>query len=409
MTNIHGTAAQITNVQTNNLHYFQRPDAAHVEVDPNATSLTGFGSRYWLNKQKGSWICNAGLGFMDPKFDVNDLGYMRRADVINGHFGGGYKWTTPTKHRKYQDLIGAVFASYNFAGDPTWGGLWGGGSTEFTNNYSLNYKLAFNPQTVNDRRTRGGPLMLNKPGAEVYAYFDTDSKQRLFYFLEADTYTQSSGSWNSWLNPGVEWKPASNLLVRVGPELTLNHEEAQYIGAYSDPLATATFGQRQVFATLDQTTVGGGFRVNWAFTPRLSLELYAQPLVSAGKYADFKELARPKSYDFTHYLENGGTYDPATGTIDPDGPGGPAPPFTISNVDWGFDGHPDFNYMSLRGNAVLRWEYRPGSTFYLVWTQTRDDLVEHAGDFELGPSFDQLSTTEAHNIFLAKATYYFNL
>ena len=149
--------------------------------------------------------------------------------------------------------------------------------------------------------------------------------------------------------------------------------------------------------------------MNWAFTPRLSLELYAQPLVSAGKYADFKELARPKSYDFTHYLENGGTYDPATGTIDPDGPGGPAPPFTISNVDWGFDGHPDFNYMSLRGNAVLRWEYRPGSTFYLVWTQTRDDLVEHAGDFELGPSFDQLSTTEAHNIFLAKATYYFNL
>ncbi len=408
VTHIRGTAAQMTNVQTNSLHYFQRPDAPHLGVDANATSLTGFGSRYWLNKQKGSWLCNAALGFMDPKFDVNDLGYMRRADVINAHFGGGYKWTTPTKHKKYQDLIGAVFASYNFAGDPTWGGLWGGGYTQFTNNYELNYKLSFNPQTVNDRRTRGGPLMLNKPGSELYTYFDTDGKQKLYYFLETDSYVQTSGSWNSWMNPGLEWKPASNLLVRIGPELTLNHEEAQYIGAYADPLATATYGQRQVFATLDQTTLGGGFRVNWAFTPRLSFELYAQPLISSGKYTDFKELARPRSYEFTHYLENGGTYDPATGTIDPDGPG-PAPPFTIGNVDWGFDGHPDFNYMSLRGNAVLRWEYLPGSTFYLVWTQTRDDLIEHHGDFEVGPSFDQLSATEANNIFLAKVTYYFNL
>jgi hypothetical protein len=328
--------------------------------------------------------------------------------VINGHFGGGYKWTTPKGVRKYQDLLGAVFATYNFAGDMTWGGLWGGGSTEFTNSYSWNYKFAYNPQTVNDRRTRGGPLMLNQPGAEFYMYFDTNETKKTFYFLETDSYAQTSGSWNSWINPGVEWKPASNILIRVGPELTLNHEEAQYIGAYADPLATATYGERQVFSTLDQTTVGGGFRLNWAFTPRLSFQMYAQPLVSSGKYTDFKELARPKSYDFTHYLENGGTYDPATGTIDPDGPG-PAPPFAIGNVDWGFDGHPDFNYMSLRGNAVLRWEYMPGSTFYLVWTQTRDDLVEHTGNFELGPSLNTLSNTDPNNTFLAKVTYYFSL
>jgi len=407
-THIQGTAAQMTSVQTNNLHYLQRPDAGHVEVDPNATSLTGFGSRYWLNKQKGSWFCNAALGFMDPKFDVNDIGYMRRADVINGHIGSGYKWTTPTKHRKYQNVLAAVFASYNFDGDPTWGGVWGGGETEFTNNYSWNYKLAYNPWTVNDRRTRGGPLMLNPPGGEFYMYFDTDGAKKLFYFLETDSYSQTSGSWNSWINPGLEWKPASNILLRFGPEITLNHEEAQYLGAQTDPLATATFGERQVFATLDQTTVGGGFRVNWAFTPRLSFQMYAQPLVSAGKYTDFKELARPRSYDFTHYLESGGTYDPATGTIDPDG-AGPAPPFSPGNLDWGFGGNPDFNYMSLRGNAVLRWEYMSGSTLYLVWTQTRDDLVPHDGNFEFGSSMNQLSSTDTNNIFLAKVTYYFSL
>ncbi|HEY2954562.1 MAG TPA: DUF5916 domain-containing protein [Candidatus Eisenbacteria bacterium] len=408
LTHVRGTASEIRSVQTNRLHYLQRPDADHLGVDPGATSLTGFGSRYWLNKQKGSWMCNSALGFMNPKFDVNDMGYMRRADVINGHIGGGYKWTKPTKLHKYQDVLGAVFASYNFDGDPTWGGVWGGGQTEFVNNYSWNYKLAFNPQTVNDRRTRGGPLMLNKPGYEIYDYFDTDGAHKLFYFFEYDSYHQTSGSWNLWANPGVEWKPVSNVLFRVGPELTLNHENAQFIGAFADPLAGATFGQRYVFATLDQTQVSAGVRLNWAFTPRLSFQLYAQPLISTGEYSDFKELARPRSYEFKQYLAAGGTYDKNTGTLDPDGPG-PAPAFAIGNPDWGFDGHPDFDYKSLRGNAVMRWEYLPGSTLYLVWTQTRSDLLPHVGNFDLGPSLDQLTSTDADNIFLAKVTYYFSL
>ncbi len=195
----------------------------------------------------------------------------------------------------------------------------------------------------------------------------------------------------------------------MGPEFSRTHEDAQFLGAYADPLAAATFGQRYLFATLDQTTISGGFRVNWTFTPRLSFELYAQPLVSAGEYIGYKELARPKSYDFTRYAETGGTYDPATGTLDPDGPGGPAPPFVIENPDWGFSGNPDFNFVSLRGNAVLRWEYLPGSALYLVWTQGRNDLVSHSGGFELESSLDRLSSTDANNIFLAKVTYYFSL
>jgi hypothetical protein len=261
---------------------------------------------------------------------------------------------------------------------------------------------------VNDRRTRGGPLMLNMPRYALSTYFDTDGKQKRFYFFDCDAVRQESGSWSMWANPGIEWKPASNVLLRVGPEFTRAHEDAQFLGAYADPLAAATFGQRYLFATLDQTTISGGFRVNWTFTPRLSFELYAQPLVSSGEYADYKELAKPKSYDFTHYLENGGTYDPGTGTLDPDG-SGPAPPFTIVNPDWEFSGHPDFNFVSLRGNAVLRWEYLSGSTLYLVWTQGRNDLVPGSGGFELESSLDRLSSTDASNTFLAKVTYYFSL
>jgi len=250
--------------------------------------------------------------------------------------------------------------------------------------------------------------MLNQPGAEFYMYFDTDGNHKLFYFLETDSYRQESGSWNSWINPGLEWKPASSVLFRVGPELTLNHEEAQFLGAYADPLARRTYGTRYVFSTLDQTTLAAGVRLNWAFTPRLSLVLYSQPLLSSGKYTDFKELKRPRSYDFIRYADAGGTYDPTTGMLDPDGPG-PAPAFQLGNPDFSFDGHPDFNFRSLRGNAVLRWEYLPGSTLFLVWTQTRSDLDQHFGEFELGPSLDRLTSANADNIFLAKATYYFSL
>ncbi len=164
----------------------------------------------------------------------------------------------------------------------------------------------------------------------------------------------------------------------------------------ADPTAAATYGSRYVFAKLDQTTVSANLRINWSFSPTLSLQTFVQPLISAGGYTDLKELARPRSYDFARY---GANYDRATGTVDPDGPG-PAPAFQVGN--------PDFNFRSLRGNAVLRWEYQPGSAFFLVWTQERTD-AETLGDLQFGHSFDRLVSAKANNIFLAKVTKYFTM
>jgi hypothetical protein len=394
-----GTAERMAAVQTSSRHYFQRPDADYLDVKTDVTSLSGFGSRYWLNKQKGSVICNAALGFMSPEFDVNDVGFMQRADVINGHFGGGYKWTTPGKLRNYSDVIGAAFASYDFGGNPTWGGLFLAGYTEFNNSYSWDYRTAFNPHTISNRRTRGGPLMINLPGYELGTYFDTAGKDKLFYFLDTGGYRQESGSWNYWLNPGVEWKPASNVVFRFGPRLSQVHEDAQYVDTISDATATATYASRYVFATLDQTEVAADIRLNWAFTPNFSLQFFAQPLISSGEYTGYKELARSRSYDFNRYGEGSSTIDPGL-VVDPDGPGGPAPPFTLDN--------PNFDVLSLRGNAVLRWEYMPGSTFFLVWTQERSE-EDSVGNFQFNESMRSLASAEANNIFLAKVSYYFNL
>jgi hypothetical protein len=379
MSHVRGTEARITALQQNSRHYLQRPDAPDNHwygVDPGATSQTGFGSRLWLNKQKGNVFGNAALGFMDPRFEINDVGFMSRADVVNGHIGGGYKWTEATRTRKYQDVIGAVFYSGDFQGNTTWAGVWGGGFTEFANNHSFDYKFAYNPATTNSRRTRGGPLTKNKPGYEVFTYFDTDGKARRFYFVEFYTYLQPDNDSYNWsVAPGVEFKPASNILFSVGPSFGRTIQDVQYVDQFDDPTSPATYGRRYVFAELDQRTLSANIRLNWAFTPNVALQTFIQPLISAGRYYDYKSLARPNSYDFTRY---------------------------------DYPGDPSFNFKSLRGNAVFRWEYRPGSTLYLVWTQERTD-DEETGEFRLRANADRLLRADADNIFLAKVSYYFPL
>ena len=381
MSHIQGTEARMRAVQTSSRHYFQRPDVDHLGVDPNATSLTGFASRYWLNKQKGNTFMNAAVGFMNPEFDVNDLGFMSYADIINYHAGYGYKWTNTTKTRKYADILGAVFSSFDFSGNRTWGGGYLAGSYEFFNNYSTNFNLAYNPQSISARRTRGGPLMVNPPGYQIGGYFDTDSKSKLFYWIEIGSYfVPDAGAFNWYLYPGFEWKPVSNVTLNVGPGFERVVEDAQYVDVTGAPPATALFGRRYVFGHLEQKTVSANIRLNWAFTPRVSLQTFLQPLISSGAYTSFKDLALPRSYEFR----------PSTYATDP-----------------GFE-NPDFNFKSLRGNAVFRWEYRPGSAFFLVWTRERTDF-ENDGQFRPGPSWSRLVDADADNIFLAKLSYYFSL
>jgi hypothetical protein len=150
---------------------------------------------------------------------------------------------------------------------------------------------------------------------------------------------------------------------------------------------------------MDQKTLGANIRLNWTFTPELSLQLYIQPLVSIGKYTSIKELARPSSYEFNSFNNISLNSTDNTYTVDPDG-AGPAAPFTFDN--------PDFNYRSLRGNAVLRWEYLPGSVLYLVWTQTRsDDPVND--EFNLRKSFSGLLDIHPDNIFVLKFTYWLDM
>lgn len=392
---VRGTTERMAGLQNSAMHYFQRPDAGHVSVDSSATSLTGFAGRLALNKQRGNVILNTAIGTVSPGFEINDMGFQWQSDVLNGHFGFGYQWTEPRSFYRRIMLMGALFRSMNYEGVTTWQGIWGTSRMQLKNYYTFNLGFAYNPGTTNIRRTRGGPKTRNLPGLEHFGYVATDSRKAWVFGLEYFTYQSKEGpAWG--VETEVEWKPAANVSVSLSPGLRLNRENAQYVDTFADPLATATYGHRYVFAELDQVTLSSSIRVNWTFSPKLSFQLYAQPLVSAGDYTHYQELARPNSYDFRRYGEDGSTFDPATGVADPDGDG-PAAPITLENQD--------FNFKSLRGTAVLRWEYRPGSTLYLVWTQRRS-ASEEVGTFRFADAMSGLWDLRPDNIFMVKLNYW---
>jgi hypothetical protein len=371
---IAGTRGRITSVQRSSTHYFQQPDAGTVGVDTTATSLDGVAGRFTLAKQRGNSFANSAFGFISPGFDLNDLGFLSRTGIVNMHVGGGRTWTKPGKVFRYAELGGALFRSYDWDGNINWSGLFHFGYAQFLNYYWINWNLAYNPWTVNNRRTRGGPLTLTPPGYQFGIDAGTDRRKTFTFGVGAGTYYRSSRDVEWWSYANVQYRPAANVSITVGPNFSKTENPLQYVDAIPDTAATATYGTRYVFARLRQTELSAGIRLNWTYSPTLSLQLYAQPLISAGGYDSFKQLARPRSHDYTTA----------------------AAPY-----------NPDFNFKSLRGNAVLRWEYLPGSTLFFVWTQSRSDF-EDVGDFQFGRSMGRMIRAPAENIFMVKATYWWN-
>ena len=176
-------------------------------------------------------------------------------------------------------------------------------------------------------------------------------------------------------------------------------QTGQFVRSVGDPLAESTFGRRYVFANIHQTTIAMDTRVEWTFTPTLSLQMYAQPFVATGRYDEFKEFETPRTYDFAVYGRDRGTItkNPSGSyTVDPDGAGA-APSFQF--------GDPNFNVRNLRGNAVVRWEYRPGSALFFVWQQERSGFAP-IGDFRASRDIGDIFNTIPTNVFLIKATYW---
>lgn len=402
---VSGNQSRMIVLQRSSGHYFQRPDISYISVDSSATSLTGYGGRIMLNKNRGRLTFNTAVGIMSPKFEVNDLGYSSYSDLINAHFFTSYRWNDPTEYYQNAGINASTFTSYDFGGNKTAMGYWFGSYIQLRTLYGANFTFSYNPNSYNARRTRGGPLTLNPVSRSYDLSLFTDN--RVWWVFNIEGFTRIGDDIESRaIYSNLEFKVSTTLTLSIGPSISKDISHAQWVGAFTDPSATETYGKRYIFAHLDQTTFSADIRADWILSPRLSFQVYIQPLIASGKYSDFKALSRSKSFEFLKYGEDGSTIER---TISPDGEitylldsdgQGSANSFTIGN--------PDFNYISLRGNAVLRWEYMPGSSLFLVWTQSRENN-DPREDFRFSRSMKNLVDVRPDNIFMLKVTYWFGM
>jgi hypothetical protein len=398
LSTVNGTPEAMALTQRSSARYYQRPDATSFAFDPTRTSLTGYAWQAALWKNSGRhWM--GGLVYQQTghAFEVNDLGFQSNADRRAFSTGLEYQETRPGRLFRQWQVFPFTNHAWNFDGDRVFGSFGLILSSQLRNFWTVQLRGDYAPHTDDDRLTRGGPVARLPSNGDVKLTLGSDTRKTARMDLELTQSWTAAREHSTEATLTLSARPTPALHVSLGPTLTKNHTLAQYVTTVADPAASATFGARYVFATLDQTEVSMETRVDWTFTPTLTLQLFLQPLISAGDFETLKELAAPRTYSFAAYGQDKGTATPvADGTVIDPGDGGET--FTVPEQD--------FTIRSLRANAVLRWEWRPGSTLFLVWQQNRDNDTA-LGRLRLGRDLDALfSGGESRNVLAVKASYW---
>jgi hypothetical protein len=400
---VRGSEEAIGRTQRSAAHYFHRPDAEHVELDPSRTSLSGYAGRLMLASQRGRWQYNVETRAHSPGLELNDIGFMSRSDAITSHAVLLYNNPERWKQTRSRSFWIGKYQNWNFDGDRINDGLSASWSTQFVNYWRLSINGNAEAEVLDDRLTRGGPVIAVPARVRLGGSFGNDTRKPVWFTTSFSSARDDLGGRTDDLSLTVNWRPADNLTLRLVPAYRERVSAGQYIRTVADPLATQTFGARYVFAEIDQRTLELTSRIDWTFTPRLSLQLYLQPFISAGSYSRFKEVARTRSTEFDVYGVDRGTisYDEVERRyfVDPDGSGA-APRFSFAD--------PDFNFRSLRGNAVVRWEFRPGSALFLVWNENRADLAPF-GELDIRRDIPATLAAPKDNVFMIKLSYWLDL
>ena len=406
--NVAGSPEAIALTQQSSTHYFQRPDRQvtgdglfSAAYDTTATSLRGYGLFTRVAKDNGSWLWEAMANIRSPGFEVNDLAFLSQTDFkwVNGNIARS--WTKPT--RWYRDMFASLGGAtqYDYDGDRTFSQLQAFYSASLLNYWRIRLIGIHRPDSFDGQLTRGGPVVVRSGYDVESVQLSTDARARtVLDFTIEEAHGLDHKTHYISFRPGMALKPAPNVFIQLSPGYTRDETPAQYVTTVADPTAVAFNGTRYVFAFIRTKTMSLDTRLNWTFTPDLTLQLYAQPFVANGRYWSFREFTAPRTLRYLVYGQGGGTiaYQSASNTyrVDPDG-AGPASPFTFDN--------PDFTNRALRGTAVLRWEYRPGSTLYFVWTQERSGS-DPAAHMNLAMARDAVLRDRPINVFQIKATYW---
>jgi hypothetical protein len=400
---VSGDRAVITALQRSPIRALQRPDAQSLSFDSTRTSLGGYFGTLSLARTAGEhWLGSVTYEETNPDFEVNDLGFQTRADFRS--LSGAFTYRETRRGRLLRNYEASIYLTNaaNFDADVVERRMSVLSSGTFNSFWSYNFWGFIQPETVDDRLLRGGPLTRKPAEWQLQYTVTSDNRRAVIGQLNYEYNRNAEHEWRHTVKAGVEVRPTSAARFRVVPGFVRQFDVDQYVTDLRDPLATSTYGGRWIFGDIDQSELSVETRAEWTFSPTLTLQLWAQPFVASGRFARFKEFRTPGHFAFDVYGRDRGTIarhggaDGQEVTVDPDG-AGPAAPFTFLEQD--------FLVRSLRGNAVLRWEYRPGSTVFLVWQQQRDGYQSTA---DLGATRDVGSPFRdpARNVFLVKWSYW---
>jgi len=415
VSDVAGDTAALHRTQRTSAHYFQRPDRKvtsdglfDVSYDPDATALRGYGLYARVAKESGDWRWETAQNWRSPGFEVNDLAALTRTDFKWMQASVVRSWTKPTSwYRTASATLGAL-QQLNYDGDRT--DLQGAVTGDITlpNYVRATATVIRHPPTYDQYRTRGGVIVKSAGYNLVTSSVNGDQRKRVSWTAGGQYGPNlEDAGWFVTGNASLVLKPADNLRVSAGPSFLRDIDPRGFVTNVADATATQFGGTRSVFARIEQRTLSLTTRVNATFTPDLTLELFAQPFIASGRYSDLTEYRAPRTTDALLYGRDVGTLREVRDTtghltryqIDPDG-SGPAATFAVTN--------PDFNVRSLNGTAVLRWEYRPGSTLFVVWTQQRSGSAA-LGTFDIARDASALFRDRPINVFQLKMSYWLGI
>ena len=396
---ISGDSLAMINRQSSSQRYFQRPDADYLNMDSSITSMQGYGGDISVGKSVASgWYYNFRLSTRTPGLSLNDMGYIRQGDRVMTSLENGYKWTTPKYFYRNISTGISVWHGLDFGGRTIFDGFFAWYNMQFKNRYSFNVNTMSEFNKHDNYMLRGGPTFYVPGDASLRINLQSDRTKKVYW----DIGTHQSWGYDNNMrsisyDAGVTYRPFDALSLQFHPNYSTSENNLQYVDEQ-------VLGSKPdyVLATIKRETLSLRFMVDYNISPSLTIQYYAAPYISTGKYSDFKRVTNANSdvyQDRFHQFTNEEiSYDESREEYSVDANNNGSTDYQISN--------PDYNFKEFQSNLVLRWEFTPGSMIYLVWTQNRSQS-DGFGTFRFSDDFDQLFKQYPHDIIMLKFSYRF--
>ncbi len=397
MTYLQGEPEAVARVQRSSAHYAQRPDRDYHFYDPTRRSLMGYKAGAIFRRTGGRhWLWSINNANESPGFEANDIGRLNSADSHSLSGDLRYRETVPGKIFRGYSIGVRQNNEWTYGGDRQVASMGVFTNQTWKNFWTTDVSLTRNFRHPDTRLTRGGPLMERPSSWSLNLQLRNRRSSQTAWSGQVQLGTTEDGGLTQVFNGSFDFRPGNQWQVSIGPRLRRQIDTQQYLTTLEGG-RPETYDMRYVFGTIDRNTYSVRLRLGYTFKPDLNLDVYAEPFAASGHYYDVGELAEPSTRLRRIYGTDGTTAvkQPDGSLLVTDG----ADTFTLRN--------PDFNVHSFRANVVLRWEWRLGSTLFVVWEQDRS-VRESIGDrIGLLDPFRSL-TAPGDNFFVVKTSFWWS-